>query len=44
MPGARATSIDASRKVPRGADDEQALSEDIIALAGQYERLMAIAG
>jgi len=32
------------RKVPRGADDEQALTEDIIALAGQYERLMAIGG
>ena len=26
------------RKVPRGADDEQALSEDIIALAKQYGR------
>lgn len=26
------------RKVPRGADDEQALSEDIIALARQYGR------
>src|SRR3546814_7811165 len=26
------------RKVPRGADDEQALTEDIIALAKQYGR------
>ena len=26
------------RKVPRGADDEQALAEDIIALAKQYGR------
>ena len=26
------------RKVPRGADDEQALTEDIIALAMQYGR------
>ena len=26
------------RKVPRGADDEMALSEDIIALARQYGR------
>jgi putative transposase len=33
----------AQRKVPCGADDEQALSEDIVVLAGQYGR-SAIAG
>jgi hypothetical protein len=26
------------RKVPRGADDEQRLTDDIIALAKQYDR------
>jgi len=31
------------RKVPRGADDEDALTEDIVALARQYG-CMAIAG
>ena len=26
------------RKVPRGADDEQALTDDVVALARQYGR------
>ena len=37
MPGAGPASI-TQRQVPRGADDEQALTEDIIALAKQYGR------
>jgi transposase InsO family protein len=37
MPGAR-QHRSTQRKVPRGADDEQALTEDIIALAKQYGR------
>jgi len=30
--------LSTQRKVPRGADDEAALTEDIIALAEQYGR------
>jgi transposase-like protein len=38
LQGARSASLDASRKVPRGRDDEEALTADIIALAREYGR------
>jgi transposase-like protein len=38
LQGARPASLDASRKVPRGRDDEAALTADIIALAREHGR------
>jgi len=38
VPGARPVSLDTSRKIPRGCDDEERLTADLIELARQYGR------
>ena len=43
VPRAWPAPVNVSRKVPCGADDEEALTDDIVALAKQYGRLTATA-